>query len=137
MKIRKVFPLAIAAVLIGGGVLVATQNTKDGGGVTAIVTVNVPELSAKARIGETKFAQNCVECHGQNASGSEKGPPLIHRYYEPGHHADGAFFLAAQRGVRAHHWSFGDMPPQPQMSTIDMAAIVQYVRELQKHNGIF
>ncbi|MEG3618760.1 cytochrome c [Magnetovibrio sp. PR-2] len=136
MKFNKVFPLAVVAVLVGGGVVVATKSNLNTQPNTT-VNVVVPELSAKARIGQTKFNQNCVECHGADAGGSEKGPPLIHRYYEPNHHADGAFFLAAQRGVRAHHWPYGDMPPQPHMSTVDMAAIVQYVRELQKHNGIF
>ncbi len=47
-----------------------------------------------------------------------------------------AFYLAAQNGVRAHHWKFGDMPPQDGLTKADVAGIVTYVRELQRTNGI-
>lgn len=57
--------------------------------------------------------------------------------YEPGHHADGAFFLAAARGVRQHHWSFGDMPAVPDVTPQEVAAIIAYVRALQRANGIY
>ena len=74
----------------------------------------------------------------RNASGIEgKGPPLVHKYYHPGHHGDAAFFQAARNGVRSHHWRFGDMPPVKGLTDADIKAIVRYVRELQKENGIF
>jgi mono/diheme cytochrome c family protein len=86
--------------------------------------------------GKIAFNANCAPCHGTNAAGGDKGPPLVHVIYNPGHHADGSFFLAAKRGVRRHHWRFGDMPPQPQVTDGELAAIVRYVRELQAANGI-
>ena len=64
------------------------------------------------------------------------GPPLVHVLYNPGHHTNQAFFLAVKIGVRSHHWNFGDMPPQPQVSEEQLAAIVSYVRALQEANGI-
>lgn len=36
----------------------------------------------------------------------------------------------------AHHWTFGDMPPQTGLTRADVVAIVTYVRELQRANGI-
>jgi hypothetical protein len=60
----------------------------------------------------------------------------VHRVYHSGLHADVAFDLAVRRGVRAHHWSFGDMPPQPELTPTEVASITRYVRELQKANGI-
>jgi hypothetical protein len=39
--------------------------------------------------------------------------------------------------VRSHHWNFGDMPPQPQVTPQQLADIVAYVRVLQEANGIF
>ncbi len=39
-------------------------------------------------------------------------------------------------GVRAHHWRFGPMPAQPQLTRQEIAAIIRYVRELQEANGI-
>lgn len=103
-----------------------------------MVEVTLPaSLSANARDGQILFAQNCAACHGPKAGGSDQGPPLIHRIYEPGHHADGAFLLAVRNGVRAHHWNFGNMPPRSGLRDVEIAAIVNYVRELQKANGIF
>lgn len=101
-----------------------------------VVDVKVPPLSAAATRGKVAFDANCASCHGVNASGTDKGPPLVHDFYNPGHHADGAFFLAAKIGVRQHHWRFGNMPPQPQVTEEQVAAIVRYVRELQVANGI-
>jgi mono/diheme cytochrome c family protein len=100
------------------------------------VNVRVPPLSKVAARGKMAFDANCASCHGVNASGTDKGPPLVHDFYNPGHHADGAFFLAAKLGVRQHHWRFGDMPPQPQVTQEQLATIVRYVRELQAANGI-
>jgi hypothetical protein len=50
--------------------------------------------------------------------------------------ADVAFVLAVRRGVRAHHWGFGDMPPQPDASTGEVEAITRCIRELQRANAI-
>ena len=101
-----------------------------------MVDVRVPELSAVALRGEEAFKVNCAQCHGKNASGTGNGPPLVHNIYNPGHHSDQAFFLAAKRGVRRHHWRYGNMAPQPQVKDDQLAAIVKYVRELQVANGI-
>ncbi|GGK54813.1 c-type cytochrome [Salinarimonas ramus] len=101
-----------------------------------VVDVAVPALSAQAERGAAAFAANCTACHGANAAGSESGPPLVHRIYEPSHHADGSFHIAVRQGVRAHHWGFGDMPPQPHVTNAEVADIVAYVRELQHANGI-
>lgn len=98
--------------------------------------IKVPMLTAQAARGGEAFAANCADCHGVNAGGSDKGPPLVHQIYNPGHHADMTFVMAAKRGVRAHHWKFGNMPPQPQVSDDQIAAIIRYVRELQVANGI-
>lgn len=101
------------------------------------VTVKVPDLSPEAFQGKAVFVANCTQCHGQNAGGTDKGPPLVHDIYNPGHHADGAFFLAVKKGVRQHHWPYGNMPPQLQVAENKIPSIIRYVRELQQANGIF
>jgi len=107
------------------------------GGSKAMVAVTLPaELSDQAIEGQVLFDEHCAACHGANAAGSENGPPFVHKVYEPGHHADVSFLLATQRGVRAHHWKFGDMPPQPDVTADHVELIVSYVRELQRANGI-
>jgi len=104
----------------------------------ALVSVTLPsQLSPAAQIGKKGFDAVCAQCHGENAAGrQDMGPPLIHRIYEPSHHGDMSFLVAAAQGVRAHHWSFGDMPPQAGLTQGDVKAIVTYVRELQRANGI-
>lgn len=131
-NIPKLFVLAFFAVGIVIIVAKFVMPSKD----ASQVGVVVPELSAFARIGEKAFAATCATCHGVNAAGTNQGPPLVHDIYNPGHHSDEAFLLAAQNGVRQHHWPYGNMPVQPQVRTDQLRAIVRYVRELQAANGI-
>lgn len=82
------------------------------------------------------FAANCAGCHGADALGSDRGPPLIHRIYEPSHHSDLAFYRAIALGVHQHHWEFGDMAPVPGLSGEDAAHIIAWVRREQRAAGI-
>ncbi|MDZ4095735.1 MAG: cytochrome c [Paracoccaceae bacterium] len=95
----------------------------------------MPALSAEAAEGERYFNAVCAACHGQNGLGTDQGPPLIHDIYNPGHHADEAFFRAANSGVPQHHWPFGNMPPQ-NLTQGEVARIIAYIREVQAANGI-
>ena len=99
--------------------------------------VTIPEFSPMARAGARLFAENCAVCHGENATGTDTGPPLLHKVYEPGHHPDRLFQRAVSHGVMSHHWQFGNMPPVPGLSRKDVAKIIAYVRELQRANGIY
>jgi mono/diheme cytochrome c family protein len=99
-------------------------------------TVRVPELSPTAQAGRATFQRSCASCHGDVAQGTATGPPLVHAIYRLGHHADVAFELSMRRGARAHHWWFGDMPPQPTVTADEVTQITRYVRELQRANGI-
>lgn len=104
----------------------------------ALANVLVPDLSPAAREGQAVFDRSCASCHGRNAAGQDGiAPPLVHKIYEPNHHGDMSFHLAAANGVRAHHWPFGDMPPVEGVTEPELDKIVLYVRELQRANGIF
>jgi mono/diheme cytochrome c family protein len=98
--------------------------------------IRVSALSAEAQAGKRAFDLHCAPCHGENAAGTAAGPALVHRIYQPGHHADVTFELAVRRGVPAHHWRFGDMPAQPAVAPAEVAQITRYVRELQRANGL-
>ena len=86
--------------------------------------------------GRTLFGQACAACHGAALEGSERGPPLIHPLYRPGHHDDAAFLRAVRFGVISHHWTFGDMPPVEGLTGEQAAAIVAWVRERQRAAGV-
>jgi mono/diheme cytochrome c family protein len=135
-------PAAISALVIAFGFLGVRYVLNDGGSGdaapgAALAEVAVPMLSGEAKAGEELFNANCAACHGANAAGQAGiAPPLVHVIYEPGHHSDAAFHLAAQRGVRAHHWPFGDMPPVQGVGATEVDKIVAFVRALQRANGI-
>ena len=86
-------------------------------------------------LGKNLFEKNCSSCHGTWGKGTQVGPPLMHKYYIPSHHDDGAFYRAALTGTRAHHWKFGDMPAVPGIDRKKVAKIILYVRWLQQKNG--
>jgi len=86
--------------------------------------------------GAALYVAKCAECHGIGATGTDKGPPLVHRIYEPGHHGDDAIRRAVREGAPAHHWKFGDMPPVDGLSDREVDDIIVYVRALQVAAGI-
>lgn len=102
-----------------------------------MVDVTLPRLTGDAIIGAKVFAARCATCHGEAGAGhSAKGPPLIYKIYEPSHHGDVAFLLAAEAGVRAHHWDFGNMPAVNGITRGEVAMVVDYIRQVQRANGI-
>ena len=135
----KLTALIGAVFVIGGGFavwqFVGAEDTAVGHSMTPpdtseiaeggpIVQVQLPDaLSQQAALGKNIFEAKCSECHGENAAGQ-------------GHHSDMAFVLAAQNGVRAHHWNFGNMPKIEGLTQGDVKMVAAYVRELQRANGI-
>ncbi len=145
MPLKTIIVLSVVAIIGIAGVFVTTFS--DQADITtfeteqkslAMVTVSVPsELTPQALIGKTGFDLKCAVCHGRNAEGQNGiAPPLIHKIYEPSHHGDEAFQRAVKIGVRAHHWRFGNMAPIEGLTRADVGAIIAYVRELQRANGI-
>lgn len=137
-------PLYIAGAALAAGIAgfylfspaPQTPSPEPEGDALAVVTMPAT-LSDQAVLGQNAFNGVCAECHGRNGAGRDgKGPPLVHKIYEPSHHGDAAFELAVQNGVRGHHWPFGDMPPQTGLTRSDVANIVAFVREVQRENGI-
>lgn len=126
------------AVIVGGVALIAVligwygmQRPADGVG-----DAQEPPLSAVAAEGKRAFTQNCASCHGSNANGTDRGPPLINKIYNPGHHSDEAIYRAVAQGSRQHHWRFGDMPAQSHVPHETVKQIIAYIREMQIANGI-
>ncbi|ETA50751.1 c-type cytochrome [Ponticoccus alexandrii] len=145
---KRTFSLAllVGALAIGGYWLWNGAAPQSAGTVAAapsqgdpIVTgIETPvSLTPAEQMGQTAFNAVCAACHGDNGAGRQgMGPPFINAIYKPGHHGDMAFLVAVQNGVQAHHWPFGNMPPQQGLTRADVANIVAYVRALQRTNGI-
>ena len=134
-------PILIPAVLIlatacGGG----EMSSMDHGEMTAAIDtvgLRARPVPAEHAAGKERFDASCAMCHGEAALGTAQGPTLLHAYYEPNHHADMAFMAAVGRGVRQHHWNFGDMPPVAGLGPADVDQIVGYVRWLQREAGVY
>ncbi|QOL82806.1 c-type cytochrome [Pseudooceanicola spongiae] len=140
---NKIIPALVAAIAVMGGAYYVTKPSEQTVADSPVqgeplVAITLPaDLSPEAKMGQRAFDATCAECHGQNATGKMGfGPPLVHKIYEPNHHADIAFQMAVQNGVRAHHWQFGDMPAQSGLTRSDVGNIIAYVRQLQRVNGI-
>ncbi len=96
-----------------------------------------PPTPATFEAGQALFDGNCARCHGAAARGTDVGPPLVHRIYEPNHHADISFYRAVEFGVAAHHWRFGSMQRVEGVARDDVTQIIGYLRWLQQEAGIF
>lgn len=140
---RYLLPLAGIAALAVGAAVYLNQSSETVASEPAkgdpIVAVTLPKaFSAQAQAGKQAFDAVCAACHGANGEGRMgMGPPFIHKVYEPSHHGDMAFERAVKAGVQAHHWPFGNMPPQNGLTGGDVKNITRYVRELQAANGIY
>ena len=134
---RNFIIVAVAALLLAAWYFTQSGNTASTQTDQAqSPSVIVPELTAEAKIGEKYFNAKCATCHGMNGTGTDKGPPFLHKVYEQNHHADESFQRAAKMGAQAHHWNFGNMPPVAGITRAEVAKIVIYIREIQAANGI-
>jgi mono/diheme cytochrome c family protein len=120
--------LALIAAAMAAGATVHAQSLQ--------IPKPQPGLMPNAAQGKILFGKNCAACHGADLKGSDKGPPLLHKIYEPSHHGDAAFQLAVKNGARAHHWGFGDMAPIPGVTPDEVAHITAWVRAEQRKAGI-
>lgn len=106
----------------------------------AAQTLQAPAPSAglmpNPALGKRLYEKNCALCHGVELRGTDKGPPFLHRVYEPSHHGDVSFQTAVKHGTRAHHWKFGDMKPVAGVTPDEVAHITAYVRKQQRSVGI-
>lgn len=144
MNTTRILTACAALAVVGGAVWYTSAGPSNDATPTELaegapmVQVTLPDsLSEVAQIGQRGFEAKCAVCHGANAAGQNGiAPPLVHKIYEPSHHGDASFQLAALQGVRAHHWRFGNMPPVDGVTPADVTAITAYVRELQRANGI-
>ena len=133
MNIPTTLRLQIGVLVLGVSLLAACDSSQP---KQAVGSSTVGPVPTEFQIGETTFNANCAACHGKQAAGTDHGPPLVHKIYEPNHHGDPAFQRAASEGVKAHHWQFGNMPKIEAVTPGDVDQIVKYVRWLQRQAGI-
>lgn len=115
------------------GVIFVFVSVQTGPAISA-EDIEIPFNLAK---GQLLYEKYCSSCHGPDLNGSDKGPPLLHPFYKPSHHNDKTFYRAALKGVKQHHWNFGDMPPVEGMTRGKMDRVVPYLRYYQRQKKLF
>lgn len=123
---------ALVVFMVAAFVFFGGSSTETGPDAGTGIEVQDPALVAA---GDPIYQANCAKCHGADLRGTDLGPSHLSVVYEPNHHGDIAFVLAARNGVQQHHWPFGDMLPVPGLSDADLEAIVAFVRENQRIFG--
>ena len=136
MKLENLTVL-VAVLLLGSiGTVIIAASAKSG--QSAIYhNPKEPKMTQRLNLGKLNYDTYCASCHGKTGGGSDKGPTFISRIYHPGHHGDKSFYIATKRGVRAHHWPFGNMKPVKGVSDDQTNSIIEYVRAIQQANGLF
>jgi mono/diheme cytochrome c family protein len=126
--------VALLGLLIaaGGGIVACSRSEPQ----TVSAVVSQAETPPEHTDDQRLFDLHCAPCHGPGGTGTGRGPSFLSKIYEPGHHADVSFLMAVRRGVAAHHWSFGNMPPISGVTEADAIRIIGYIRWLQRQAGI-
>jgi mono/diheme cytochrome c family protein len=125
-----------AVVLLLVAFVVFGNNASVRDPMTGATEFNIPvQPAALVSEGADLYQASCASCHGSDLRGTDLGPSQLSVVYQPGHHPDQAYALAAFNGVSAHHWQFGDMPPISGLSQVDMDRIVAFIREMQRTQG--
>jgi mono/diheme cytochrome c family protein len=135
--VRRRSKSSVASVAVGVLALVGsacgTDGDDDAATDTTESTASAPRFEGTD--GAELYAAACASCHGADLRGTDRGPSHLSEVYEPSHHPDESFIAAANVGVRAHHWNFGDMPPVKGLTDEQLEAIVAYVRSVQEREG--
>ena len=117
-------------MIVATGSLLALSTTQ----ARASEPVEIPFHLAK---GQLLYERYCSACHGIELQGSEQGPPLLHPFYKPSHHDDKSFVRAVLKGVKQHHWEFGDMPPVEGMTPKKTQRVVSFLRYYQQQKKLY
>lgn len=86
--------------------------------------------------GAALYEQHCGGCHGVDLKGTDRGPSQLSVVYAPDHHPDESYRSAIANGVKAHHWSFGDMAPVKDLSPDEVDELISYIRAQQDQHGL-
>lgn len=81
---------------------------------------------SEASLGAQRFMEYCAGCHGADAKGGDKAPPLISAA-SPVERSDSELFRIVRDGTKR------GMPPFAQIGDANIRAVVQFLRNLE-HN---
>lgn len=82
--------------------------------------------------GQRIFRTECADCHGDDASGTQRGPDLLSPAGTPARGNEKRMFHhAVANGVPQQNWAMGDMPAFPRLSFNQIERLERYVRELK------
>ena len=128
--------MARTAVVVTAGLSVPTlmyapKPLYSGPGTAVPQDYDYTVLSQLAKAGRNIYMQHCVDCHGDKALGSEKGPSLHQHEYAVRNRSQQSFHEAITKGLRANTYTFGDMPAF-RLTYNEIERVARYVREVRR-----
>jgi ubiquinol-cytochrome c reductase cytochrome c subunit len=67
----------VGVFLLGGGRGDVSGSSSTGAGAASLTSQDSPTTASQLVAGRTLFVQNCSSCHGIDASGGDRAPPLL------------------------------------------------------------
>ena len=128
---RRTLSWAIPVGVVVLAAVVAVVLTATGGSDAPPAPGSAEELG----LGEEVYDQSCATCHGPEAAGGLAGPPLTHEIYEDLTDAD--IRSVIEQGKPPTNWPHFEagMAPVPNLSDSEVAAVIAYVRDVQREAG--
>lgn len=125
---KRALSWAIPAGVVVLVVVIAVVLTATGGSDDPPAPGSPEELALGAEV----YDQSCATCHGPEARGGLAGPPLIHEMYEDLTGADIRTVIG--QGKSPTNWPQFEagMAPVPNLSQDEVAAVIAYVRDVQR-----
>ena len=105
--------------------------------VRTVTVIKRPRTySPAAERGIELFRRGCASCHGELGVGAARGPSLMLVMYGQERLSDRALRRAITDGAAERWWTMGDMPPSPGLTASQIDAVIRFLRETQRANGI-
>ena len=82
-------------------------------------------------LGEGIYGANCAQCHGNDLTGTDRGPSLLQPLYGPDQLPDAQVANAIRNGVEEELWEFGPMPANGAITDAQVDAILAFIRAEQ------
>ena len=95
-------------------------------------------LSEPAIAGMRRFGDNCSECHGTQAEGTERGPELLSRSYSKNFKDSEAFHSAIGKQIPAHRQFIpgADDDPEASVDFNTLEKMGKFLREARRNRVI-
>ncbi|MEM9059495.1 MAG: cytochrome c [Pseudomonadota bacterium] len=124
--------LAAPAIVLAPVLLLERPFDTDGPSIEMERHHERQRYSQLAIAGMRLYRSSCMDCHGEKAVGTQRGPSLVKQIYHRASFSKRAFHEAVTQGAPQQNWRMGDMPGFSKFSFNQLEQLERYIRELQR-----